>query len=166
MPRKARELPKVSIIDRRLQNPFGLPSVAVTLKEGQWAVRWFAESVRTGRVHQGTQMGWDFVTPDDLRGDASDIGAQAVDGRIVRGDNSNREVLLKMPQADFEKIQHAKAEKNLADMGSSKKSSHTVANMAAKQFGDEAGDVLSKSHMEITDSRERYALDDDTPKSA
>lgn len=165
MPRTKKALPKVSIVDRRLQNPFGLPSEAITLKEGEWAVRWFAESVRTGRVHQGTQMGWDFVTPDDLKGTASDIGAQEADGRIVRGDNSNREVLLKMPATDFAQIQRAKAEKNLADMGSSSKSSAKVANMAAKQFGDEAGDVLSKSNMEIQDSRVSYALDGDTPQS-
>lgn len=166
MARTPKKLPNVSIIDRRLANPFGLPSEAVTLKEGKWAVRWFSESVRTGRVHQGTQMGWDYVTPDDLTGQPGDIGAQAIDGRVVRGDNSNREVLLKMPAEDFAKLQHAKAAKNLKDMGSSSKSADKVANMAAKQFGDEAGDVLSKSNMEIHDSRVSYALDDaDAPAS-
>ena len=162
----AKKLPKVSVIDRRLANPFGLPSEAVRLKEGQWATRWFAESVRTGRIHQGQQMGWECVTPDDLAGAASDIGAQVVDLRVVRGDTSNREVLMKMPQADFDRIAKAKALKNLADMGSSKKSSDKAANLAAKQFGEEAAETIHRSNMEITDSRESYDLEDDTPTLA
>ena len=166
MPRAKKELPKVSVIDRRLANPFGLPSEAVRLKEGQWATRWFAESVRTGRVHQGQQMGWECVTPDDLAGAASDIGAQVVDLRVVRGDASSREVLMKMPQADFDRIAKAKALKNLADMGSSKKSSDKAANLAAKQFGEEAAETIHRSNMEITDSRESYDLEDDTPTLA
>lgn len=161
MPKKA--LPKVSILDRRLANPFGFPSEAITLKEGQWATRWFAESVRSGRVHQGHQLGWDFVGPEDLRGPASDVGALVVDGRVVRGDAHNREVLMKMPQADFAQIQHAKAVKNLADMGSGKKTSERAANLAAKQFGDQAGDAVYSANIEVTDERRAYDLEGDAP---
>jgi hypothetical protein len=159
----AKKLPKVSILDRRLANPFGLPSDPIHLKNGRWAVRWFAESVRSGRVYQGQQLGWTFVEPTDLTGDASDIGALVVDNRVVRGDAAHREVLMKMPQAEFAQIQRAKAEKNLADMGSSKKTSEKAANLAAKQFGDEAGEAVYRSNMEITDSRAQYDLEDEAP---
>jgi hypothetical protein len=70
---------------------------------------------------------------------------------------------MKMPQAEFALIQRAKAEKNLADMGSSKKTSEKAANLAAKQFGDEAGEAVYRSNMEITDSRAQYDLEDEAP---
>ena len=159
----AKKLPKVSIIDRRLANPFGLPSEPIHLKDGQWAVRWFAESVRSGRVHQGQQLGWVCVSAEDLTGDASDIGGQVVDDRVVRGDAAHREVLMKMPQSDFNKIQRAKAAKNIADSSSSKKATANAAEMAAKEFGDEAAETIHRSRMEVTSSRESYDLEDDVP---
>lgn len=158
-----KQLPKVSILDRRLAHPFGFPSEAITLKEGRWAIRWFSESVRTGRIYQAQQMGWECVAPEELKGSPSDISAIAVDGRVVRGENANREVLMKMPQADYDQIVEAKASKNLADLGSSAKTREKAANAAASKFGDRAGDTVYRSNMEVTDHRASYDLEGDAP---
>lgn len=166
MPRPAKppvDLPKVSVLERRLQHPFGAPSEAIQLKEGRWALRWFSEAVRSGRIHQAQQLGWDFVQPEELRGQASDIGGQIVDGRVVRGDAHNREVLMKMPEADFHAIQDAKALKNIASLGSGKKTREDAANATAKQFGDQAADTVYRSNIEVTDERRSYDLEDEAP---
>lgn len=158
-------LPKVSVLERRLQHPFGAPSNSIKLREGDWHLRWMAESVRSGRIYQAEQLGWEFVQPDELRGQAQDVGGLIVDGRVVRGDASNREVLMKMPADMFSAIQRAKAQKNLTDLGSAKKNKEDAANKAASTpgMGEEAAEVIYKSNMEITDSRVAYDLEGDTP---
>lgn len=165
MARKPAEkvLPKVSILDRRLAHPFGFPSESIALKHGQWAVRWFSEGLRTGRIYQAQQLGWDFVNADELRGVPSDISALVVDGRIVRGENANREVLMKMPQAEYDLIQSAKADRNLSDLGSSAKTREKAANAATSKFGPQAGDAVYDSKMEVTDHRASYDLEGDAP---
>jgi len=162
---KKQALPKVSVLERRLANPFGAPSMAVQMKDGQrWATRWVSESLRTGRVYQVQQLGWDFVTPEEIVGTPGDLGCQAIDNRLVRGDAANREVLVKMPQADFDLIAKAKAEKNLAGLGSGKKLREDAANQATREFGtDEAGEAIYRSHLEVTDSRVSMDLDGEGP---
>lgn len=160
---KTKALPKVSIIDRRMAHPFGFPSQTIELKEGQWAIRWFSEAVRTGRIYQAQQLGWGFVLPEELRGTPTDIGGIVVDGRVVRGEAANREVLMKMPRVDFERIQQAKADANLAELKSTKKTKEDAANRAAKELGDEAAESIYNSNMEVMDERRSYDLDGDAP---
>lgn len=160
-PKPKKALPHVSILERRLRNPFGEASVAVRLKEGEWATRWFNVSVRTGRIHQGQQLGWTFVTPAELIGRPEDYGFEALDDRLVRGDQANRDYLMKMPKADFEQIQMAKAEKNIREMGSSKKLKEQAAQAASKVFDtDEAGDRIFESNIELTDTRITTPVDE------
>lgn len=162
---KAKVLPKVSVLERRLLNPFGSPSIKIDLKDGgQWATRWVSETLRTGRVYQVQGLGWDFVTPDDIVGDPADFGCQVLDQRLVRGDASQREVLMKMPQADFDAITRAKRDKNLSGLGSTKKIKEEAANAAAKEFGtDEAADTIYRSNLSVNDSRVNMDLDGDAP---
>ena len=158
---KTKKLPKVSVLDRRVQFPFGAPSEAIQLTEGEWAIRWVSEGVRTGRVYQVQNMGWEFVTPEELVGQPTDLGCQALDNRLVRGDAANRDVLMKMPKASFDQIQQAKAGHNLRNLGSGKKMKEDAANLATKHFGtDEAGEAIYRSDIDVKDSRVSYELDD------
>jgi hypothetical protein len=159
---KKKELPVVSVLERRLANPFGAPSVPITLKDGgRWAIRIANDGVRTGRVHQIIQLGWTYVTPDEIDGRPADFGFREMDGRLVRGEHG-QEVIVKMPQADFDAIQSAKADKNLANLGG-KKIKHDVANATAAKYGDEAGETVFNSQMDVQDSRVSVDLDGDTP---
>lgn len=154
----AKKLPKISVLDRRLKHPFGAPSVPITLKDGQlWAIRVANDKVRTGRVHQMVQMGWTFVQPDEIDGLPADFGFRAMDTRLVRGEHGD-EVLMKMPQADFDAIQNAKAQINLKNLGS-KQTKDAVAQATAVEYGPEAGDTVF-SKIEVTDGRERSELED------
>lgn len=141
MARPKKVLPQITMLDRRLAHPFGAPSVPITLKDGQlWAVRIANDKVRNGRVHQMGQLGWTFVTPEEMDGKPADYGFRALDGRVVRGEHAE-EVLMKMPQADYDQIQDAKARINLKNLGS-KKTKEAAAQATAVEFGPEAGDAV------------------------
>lgn len=164
MPRTKKELPKVSVLERRLAHPFGAPSVPITLKDGKrWAIRIVNDGVRTGRVHQVTQMGWTYVQADEIDGRPADFGFRVLDDRLVRGEHG-QEVLVKMPQEDYDLIQQAKGRKNLENLGG-KKLREDVANRSAAKFGDEAADTVYKSEMTVTDSRVSMDLEGEGPST-
>jgi hypothetical protein len=159
---KKKEVPVVSVLERRLQHPFGAPSIPITMRDRQqWATHWISSDLRAGRVHQAIKMGWVYVLPTDIDGTPDELGFDVKDNRIVRGTNGS-EVLMKMPQADFHKIQHAKSEANLRNMGG-KKLKADVAQRAASQFGDEAAETVYKSDFDVKDSRVNMDLEGDAP---
>ncbi len=162
MPRAKKEIPVVSVLERRLQHPFGAPSVPITMKDGQqWATHWINAELRAGRVHQAIKMGWTYVLPTDLDGSIEELGFDVKDNRIVQG-HHGQEVLMKMSKADFDKIQRAKSEKNLANMRGDKIKAD-AAQRTAQKFGDEAGDSVFNSDLEVKDSRVSIDLDGDGP---
>lgn len=149
-------LPKVSILDRRLLNPFGSPSVGITLKTpGNWEVRWVNSKIRAGRLHEMTRnKGWEFIEPDELMGSPDEYGLTAKDNRLVRGDHGE-EVLMKMPSEMYAEISRAKREYNLGQLGK-KKMADAAAQQAAVEHGSEAGDGVFNAfkHGDVIDSRE------------
>lgn len=159
----AKKLPKVSVLDRRRAHPFGAPSQAITLKTpGQWMIRTVNSNVRSGRIYDMIHnKGWVYVQPEELDGSPDELGFQVKDGRIVRGTNGE-EVLMKIPQADYDAIQEAKARTNLKGLGK-KQALEAAANLAGKTFGDQAGDTVSKASFDIEDSREAVELEPDLP---
>lgn len=154
------KLPVVSIIERRIKHPFGAPSVPITLSTaGQWAVRIVNTTMRTGRLHEVLQKGWTYVVPGELDGRPDELGFRVQDDRLVRGEKGE-EVLVKMPQADFDAIASAKARLNIKNLGKQQTLSE-AATQAGKAFGDQAGETIAKAHIEISDSRGPEALDED-----
>lgn len=152
---KEKKAPKVSVLERRLENPFGSPSVEINLKGGQkWALRIINVNVRSGRVYEVIHhKGWEFVTPDELEQKPDEIGFRVMDNRVVRGEKGE-EVLVKMPQSAYDQILAAKTRQNLK--GISKKATlETAANMAANNpaMGDQAAETIYRSNMTIEDSR-------------
>lgn len=143
------KVPKVSVLDRRLASPFGAPSVAITLNTpGLWAIRVANTSVRAGRVHDMTaNKGWTFVEASELDGRPDELGFRVQDGRLVRGERGE-EVLMKMPQADFDAIVDAKARVNLRALGKKDETAQRV----AQQFGAEAGETVY-NRINIADTR-------------
>jgi hypothetical protein len=150
-----KSLPKVSILERRLANPFGNNSVPITLKtEGEWEIRWVYAKLRSGRIYEMThQKGWAFVEPHELMGDPDEYGLVAKDNRLVRGDHGE-EVLMKMPKEMFHKITLAKRDFNLKQLGK-KQMAEAAAQATAKEHGSEAGDEVFNAfkHGDVVDSR-------------
>ena len=159
---KKKALPVVSVLERRLLHPFGAPSVPITLKGGgQWATHWISAELRSGRIHQAIKMGWEYVLPTEIDGSLEELGFDVKDNRIVQGHHGS-EVLMKMPLEDYRKIQQAKAERNLTNM-TGKKIKADVAQRTAAKFGDEAGESVFNSDLEVKDSRISIDLDGEAP---
>jgi hypothetical protein len=152
---KKAALPKVSVLERRLANPFGSGSVPITLKTaGEWEIRWVFSKLRSGHVYNMVHnKGWEFVTPEELMGSPDEYGLVAKDNRLVRGDHAE-EVLMKMPRDMFRKITKAKADYNLNQLGI-KQMAEAAAQATAKEHGSEAGDEVFNAfkHGDVIDSR-------------
>ena len=160
MPRKAAvdtpDAPRISVIDRRLKSPFGLPSrdIPLTGEKRGWVVRTFCSDAEHPNRHYDAvhRLGWVPLTAEDVAVSVESLGfVKAPDGRIVRGPNG-QEVLMAMRAEDFARIQRAKTDANLRSLkGSAVR--EEVAQATAKEHGDQAGDVTHKhfSQQEIVE---------------
>lgn len=139
--------PRISVLDRRLKNPFGTPSRDIPLKGDKrgWVVRTFCADAEHPNRHYDAvhRLGWTPLTPDDLAYSVESLGfVRSADGRIVRGPGG-QEVLMAMPAHEFDAIQRAKSQANLRSLkGAIVK--EEVAQATAKEHGDEAGDTIGK----------------------
>ncbi len=156
----AKKVPTVSVIERRLLQPFGSEAPTITLKDRTMIVRVVSAALRPDRLYQMQHYkGWTFVEPGDIDGDPTELGFQIENGRVVRGDRG-QEVLMKMRKSDYRKIEQAKSRANVATMGSSKRTKEELANAAAGRFGEEAGQFVQDRIVgEVIDSRERVTDD-------
>lgn len=139
--------PRISVIDRRLKNPFGVPSREIPLtgeKQG-WVVRTFCADAEHPNRHYDAvhRLGWTPLVRADLAVSPESLGfVMATDGRIVRGP-SGQEVLMAMPKHYFDAVQKAKSDANTRAL-KGPKVREEVAQATAKTHGDEAGDTIHK----------------------
>lgn len=139
----AKTKPRVSVLERRLQNPFGEPSQKIRFKNANTEARWVNDDARPGNVHRAKELGWVPVTPDMIE-DLDSIGFHQLNpaNQITRGARG-AEVLMWMPKSDYKQIQLAKTRKNLEDMRDFGKEKQQMLAAAAKNFGSEAADYLN-----------------------
>ena len=152
---KTHSLPRVSVLDRRLRNPFGAPSQPIgLLTEGDWEIRWVSSTMRAGRLYDMTRnKGWAFIAASELDGTPDEYGLKVVNDRLVRGDHGE-EVLMKMPRAMYRQIQQAKAEHNTKGLGK-QAMRESVAQTTAKELGSQAGDAAYNAfqHGDVIDTK-------------
>lgn len=145
-PPVATRKPNISVLERRVANPFGEPSARITLKDDSYGCRWFNADIAHDHIWRAKHKGWENVTPGELA-DVEQLGSfqKSPDGFVVRGVKGS-EVLMKMPHEWRDKIQASKTEANKAMMrpGATKA---RVAAAAGQQFGDEAHDFISKAKL-------------------
>lgn len=118
---RAREQQRISIIERRLQNPFGEPSAPITFREPGRVARWFNGAIIADKIWRAKNKGWTPVTVPDLA-DPDQVGGftKSPEGFVTRGDRG-AEVLMWMYARDYDAIQLAKARENVRNMGSPSK---------------------------------------------
>ena len=147
-------IPAVTVLDRRLLHPFGSPSVGITLRSGNWEVRWVDAMSRPGRVHDMRHnKGWEFVGVDELDGTVDEYGLTAREGRLVRGENG-REVLMKMPKDVYDRILARKTEINNRGV-TGQALREAAAQETAVKYGPKAGDAVfnHKTELSVTNTR-------------
>ena len=136
--------PRISVIDRRLKNPFGQPSFDVPLKGEKrgWVVRAFVADAEHRNRHYDAvhRMGWTPLGQDDLDLTPQQIGCVvSPDGRIVSG-RHGEEMLMAMPKSEYAKLERAKSDANLRRLKPAAVRSE-VAQATATAHGSEAGDM-------------------------
>ena len=136
------------IIKARLRNdPFSRSEVHVPLRDpGQWAIKeansYADENRHFSIVHR---EGWVPVTMDDIQAGVSpeSFGYRlAEDGHTLCRGVRGEERLYKMPTQARQQIAMAKADANKAGTGNASKVKAELSNVAARQFGSEAGDFV------------------------
>lgn len=152
--------PRISVIDRRLKNPFGMPSREIPLKgeKRTWVCRTFYASPENPNRHYNAvnELGWVPLKKSDIAVEIEAVGyVENPSGYLVRGEGG-KEMLMAMPREDFERVQQAKSEANTARL---RKSSvrEGVAAAVGKEHGDEAGTSVYK-HFEQTEHQETITV--------
>lgn len=104
--------PRIAVLERRLQNPFGEPSAPVRLTRPGMTPRWFNSASRPDQFWRAKELGWEGVTPEMVC-DLTQVGHHTVspDGYVTRGPRGD-EVLMCMLTKDYRAIQAAKTEEN------------------------------------------------------
>ncbi len=104
--------PRTAVLERRLQNVFGEPSMSVTFKDKTLSARWFNDAARPGQIYRAQQLGWEPATPDMIV-NMKAIGSHEINpaGQVTRGERG-QELLMYMPSQDRHAIQAAKTAEN------------------------------------------------------
>lgn len=147
--------PRIEVLNRRLQSPFGAPSAQVHLKEAGWSCRWFNSAVSADHVYRSKQNGWQPVRPSELV-DPEQIGGFEVspDGFVTRGEKG-QEVLMKLPESWREQIATKKAERNVENMKMGR-AKQDVATAAGRALGDQAGEFINDNVTMVGDVKDGY----------
>lgn len=154
--------PRISVLERRLQNPFGEPASPIDLKDRALVPRWFNAAIVADKIWRAKQKGWLPVRAGEVV-DPDQVGGFTVspDGFVTRGDRG-QEVLMCMKRDDFEQIMQAKTKWNNRNMGNPHGQLQELAQAAGERFGDQAGEFLTQSRVvgAVHDSRERIERKD------
>lgn len=139
--------------------PFGVRAEAIPLREpARWHLYIANSAGDEGRHYDMVhRKGWAVCTTADLAPGIlpESIGFRVNEaGALVRGHRGD-EVVYKMPKAIYEKLQRAKAERNVAGQRSESKARSEVAEAAAAAHGDQAAEFLYRNaQIDIKDSHQ------------
>jgi hypothetical protein len=135
---------RISVLERRLQNPFGEPSAPIELKDASRECRWFNAAIMTDKIWRAKAKGWDPVRPDDCV-DLDQVAGYVknAEGFVTRGDRG-QELLMSMPKDWRRQIAIAKTRENNKNMGDSGKTKAEVVSAFAEKYGDEAGTTAER----------------------
>lgn len=151
--------PTISVIERRLQGPsvFRESSQPIPLKEPKrWTLRWENPSISPNHLWDLIHVkGWTYTEADDLSCSADEIGAMVEDGRIVRGERNQREILMKMLARDYARVQKRKTEETIRQTFGKKQLKEAIVSGVAAEHGEQASDYIAKNVnlVSVTDAR-------------
>lgn len=150
-------IPRIAVLERRLQNPFGEPSAPIDLKDKNLECRWFNAAIMADKIWRAKAKGWTPIRPEDLV-DLDQVGGfiKSPDGFVTRGDRG-QEVLMAMPKDWRREIQLAKTRENNRNVGNPNAMKAELVSAASDQLGDQGADFLNRRIGivgQVTDGRE------------
>lgn len=156
----------IDIWERRMVNPDGISAPLIHLRTPGMHLRW-VNTGQTGRYQRAVyEQGWVPVSKSELADEREVRGAQyTIEGYVTRGDRQH-EMLMKMPEAIFKRIQSRKAEIRHKEY---QKIREQMAGAAGKHFsekydaqaGDAAGEIIAGFKGDIKFGTERVNFGND-----
>ena len=155
----------ITVVDRRLQsgNVFRRGSRKIPSNPpGKWEFHEANSQISDQHIYEyRNEKGWDYATSADLDCTPDDVGYREMDGRLVKGDKGHL-VLMKMLVPKWEQVVALKDRTNRENTFSKAKTKNDILAAAGAELGDEGASFLARNvnKIQITDSRERVALDE------
>lgn len=141
--------PSISVVERRLQGPsvFRESSQPIPLVEPKkWTLRWENSSISPNHVWDLIHVkGWAYVEAADLACGVDEIGAFLDEGRVVRGERGQREILMKMLARDYARVQKKKSDETIRQTFGKKQLKEAIVSGVAGEHGDQAAEYVAKN---------------------
>jgi hypothetical protein len=144
--------PDLQVIQRGLENVFGLPSEPIKLKDPQFATHWVNTGLRDSRFREMTEKGYLPVRPEYLEDPKAFLFSVSVDGYVTKG-NRGEEILMYSTKENVRKRAYRKAEINSRGMRNAKQE---AVEAAGQQLGDEAASFLQQKGSVVGGVRDSY----------
>jgi hypothetical protein len=148
--------PKIEVLNRSLQNVFGLPSEAIELTDPAFVCHWVNTTISGAQLGKYLDAGYMKTEPWMLKDTDRVAFTVSPDGYVTRGQR-HEEILLYTLKDHYAKRQAEKARKNRDAMNPYTTKQQLVAAASAK-LGDEAANYLDRHTGpvgEVVDSYER-----------
>lgn len=159
------ETPRVAVLERRLQNPFGAPAAPIRLKNKVMFPRWFNSAQQHDRFYIAAEGGWLGVKPDDVV-DKKQINGygRSPEGYVCRGPRGE-EVLMCIEKSFWDRLQLAKTRKNLEMMRDQQGEQSRALEAASQKLGPQVAEQMEavSRQMTVHDNFERIER---TPEEA
>ena len=146
--------PDLQVIERGLQNVFGLPSTEIKLKDPQFITHWCNTTISGDQLGKYLDAGYLKVRAEYLADPDRVAHTVSPDGYVVRG-TRGEEILLYTLNDAYRARQVEKARRNQAGMRSSATKAE-VAEAAGKSLGDEAADFINRKAGFVGGVRDTY----------
>jgi hypothetical protein len=135
--------PHIEVMERGLQNPFGLPSTPIDLKDPQFETHWCNTAIGAGQYAKYLDAGYLPVRPEYLK-DADRCPHQvSPDGYVARGQRCE-EVLMYSLKSHIRARQREKQKRNLQDLNPMR-THQALTEAASEKLGDKAAEFLSRA---------------------
>lgn len=146
--------PQIDVLERSVQNPFGLPSADVELIEGGFVCHWVNTELKGGdQLRYFVDAGYLKCRVDYLKHPEFVTFSPSPDGYVTRGERG-KELLMYTTLEHARERQGAKIRENLRRMSNP----NEMQQAAAAKLGDQAAEELRKYSRPIggvTDTLER-----------
>lgn len=152
------ERPHVEVLERSLQNPFGLPSADIELIDSGFQCHWVNTELKGGdQLRYFLDAGYLKCRVDYLKHPEFVTFQPSPEGYVTRGMRGT-EVLMYTTQAHAASRVQKKQQENLRRMSDPNRSAQDAAAAASAHIGGEAADYLARHSRPtgtVTDSLER-----------
>lgn len=146
--------PHLEVLERGLQNVFGLPSAKIALKDPAMVTHWINTQIGANQLGKALDAGYLKARPEMLADTDRVSFTVSPEGYVTRGER-HAEILVYTLAEWAQKRAQKKADENrrMMNPGATKAQ---VAEAAAAQFGEEAADYLHSHSGPVGSVRDQY----------